>query len=167
MLIMSLEDNWAMTTPMGQGDYSFIPHPKDGQSHDVNEDVVAGDVIAQIELDSESFFAFGLYEHEWSPYELALANAIPGDPITLSNSGEVIVNNPAAFDFDAGNTQYQLEVIGNQGNTYTAVATVTLNIHNVNDIAPSLMTDIPAMTVEDQQMVTILLADYFTDLEGM
>ncbi|MCL1067533.1 S8 family serine peptidase [Shewanella olleyana] len=166
MLIMSLEDNWAMTSPMGQGDYSFIPHPKDGQSHTIDEDAEIGEVVAQVELDSETFFANGIYEAEWSEYSLALAKAIPGDPFSVSNTGEIIVNNPEALDYDAGNISYELEVIGNQGQVYTAVSTVTIHINNVNDIAPVMLEEMPAVTMADQQAAEIDASIYFSDVEG-
>ncbi|WP_299572792.1 S8 family serine peptidase [uncultured Shewanella sp.] len=166
MLLISLENNWAMATPMGQGDYAFIPHPKDGQSHSINEDAEMGEVVAHVELDAETFFANGQYEAEWSPYTLALAQAIPGDPFSIANNGEITVNNPDAIDYDAGHMSYDLEVIGYQGSAYTAVSTVTININNVNDIAPVIVAEMPAVTMEDQQSAEIDASMYFSDAEG-
>ncbi|WP_153915530.1 S8 family serine peptidase [Shewanella sp. TC10] len=166
MLLMSLEDNWAMATPVGQGSYAFIPHPKDGQMHTIDEDAEMGSVVATIELDAETFFAYGVYEAEWSPYSLSLAKAIPGDPFTVTNTGDIVINNPAAIDYDAGNMSYELEVIGNQGQVYTAVSKVTININNVNDIAPVLNEAMPEVTLDDQQAAEIDASMYFTDAEG-
>ncbi len=166
MMLLSLEDNWGMWSPMGQGAYSFIAHPKDGQRHSVNEDAELGSVVAQIELDAETFFAFAVFDSEYSPYELSLANAIPGDPFTVSKSGEVTVNNPAALDYEAGNTGYKLEIIGRQGNTYSAVASVMISINNVNDVAPELISDMPAVSLTESGSVDIDAAAYFMDVEG-
>ncbi len=166
MLMMSLEDNWAMAVPSGQGSYAFIPHPKDGQMHSINEDAEMGSVVATVELDAETFFANGNFEAEWSPYSISLAKAIPGDPFTVTNIGEIVVNNPEALDYDAGNTSYELEVIGKQGQVFTAVSKVMININNVNDIAPVLNEAMPAVTMADQQAAEIDASMYFSDAEG-
>ncbi len=166
MMLISLEDNWGMASPMGQGDYSFTAHPKDGQTHDVDEDAELGEVVAQVELDSETFFAAADFDSEWSPYTLSLANAIPGDPFTMSSIGEITVNNPAALDYDAGHMSYTLEVIGRQGNSYTAVSEVIVTINNVNDIAPVVVAEMPAASMEETAVVEIDASMYFSEAEG-
>lgn len=166
MMLLSLEDNWGMTSPMGQGKYSFMAHPLDGQSHSVAEDIEAGTVVATVELDSETFFASADFDSDWSPYTLSLVNAIPGEPFTLSASGEIIVNNSEALDYDAGHMSYNLEVIGRQGNSYTAVANVHVSITNVNDIAPALVSEIPAVSMEETGAIEVDASMYFSDLEG-
>ncbi|PKH53962.1 hypothetical protein CXF83_01790 [Shewanella sp. Choline-02u-19] len=166
MMLISLEDNWGMTSPMGQGDYSLTAHPKDGQMHQVDEDAEMGTVVAQIELDSETFFAAAAFDAQWSKYTLSLMNALPGDPFSVSDTGEIIVNNPAALDYDAGNLGYNLEVIGRQGNSYTAVANVIVTINNVNDIAPELVGEMPAVSMSETGAAEIDASMYFTEAEG-
>ncbi|RTR37237.1 hypothetical protein EKG38_20100 [Shewanella canadensis] len=166
MMLISLEDNWGMTSPMGQGSYAFIAHPLDGQTHSVDEDAEMGSVVAQVELDAATFFATANFDSEWYPYTLSLANAIPGDPFTVSGSGEIIVNNPAALDYDAGNMSYNLEVIGRQGNTYTAVSNVNIMINNVNDVAPELVGEMPAVSMSETDAVEIDASMYFNEAEG-
>ncbi|QQX80049.1 S8 family serine peptidase [Shewanella sp. KX20019] len=166
MMLISLEDNWGMTSAMGQGSYGLMAHPLDGQSHSVDEDAEMGTVIGQVKLDSETFFAAANFDSSWSPYTLSLANAIPGDPFSMSAKGEIIVNNPAALDYDAGNMSYNLEVIGRAGNAFTAVSNVTVTINNVNDIAPELVDVIPAVSLAETDAVEIDAAMYFSEAEG-
>ena len=166
MMLLSIEDNWSMWSPMGQGDYAFIAHPKDGQRHSVNEDAELGSVVAQVELDADTFFAPAIFDVENSPYELSLANAIPGDPFTVSKSGDIIVNNPAALDYEAGHTGYKLEVIGRKGNIYSAVASVMVSVNNVNDVAPELISDMPAVSLTESGSADIDVSVYFMDAEG-
>lgn len=166
MMLMSLDDNWGMISPFGQGAYSLVANPKDGQMHDVDEDAEMGEVVAQIELDSETFFAAARFDSEWSPYTLSLVNALPGDPFRVSNMGEISVNNPAALDYDAGNTGYNLEIIGRTGNSYTAVANVKVTINNVNDIAPELVGEMPAVSMDELGAAEIDASMYFSEAEG-
>lgn len=166
MMLLSLEDNWGMISPFGQGNYSLVAHPLDGQSHSVDEDAEMGAVVATVELDSETFFAGADFDSDWSPYTLSLVNAIPGEPFTLSASGEITVNNSEALDYDAGHMSYNLEVIGRQGNSYTAVANVHINITNVNDIAPALVGEIPAVSMEETGTIEVDASMYFSELEG-
>lgn len=166
MMLLSLEDNWGMISPMGQGKYSFMAHPLDGQIHNVDEDAEIGTIVAKIELDSETFFADADFERESYPYSLSLANAIPGDPFSISNQGEIVVNNPTALDYDSGNTSFNLEVIGHQGNRYTAVSNVQVVINNVNDIAPELVAEMPAVSMDETGAVEIDASMYFSDPEG-
>ncbi|ACJ28876.1 Peptidase S8 and S53, subtilisin, kexin, sedolisin:Cadherin [Shewanella piezotolerans WP3] len=166
MMLISLEDNWGMTSPMGQGSYSFIAHPLDGQSHSVDEDAEMGDLVGAVLLDSESFFAAANFDAEWTPYSLSLANAIPGDPFAINDQGEIIVNNPAAIDYDLGNTSFNLEVIGRHGNTYTAVSNVQVMVNNVNDIAPELVAEMPAVSMGETDTVEIDASMYFSEAEG-
>ncbi|MCL1059691.1 S8 family serine peptidase [Shewanella gelidimarina] len=166
MMLISLEDNWGMTSPLGQGSYGLMAHPLDGQIHRVDEDAEIGTVLAKVVLDSETFFASANFDSEWSPYSLSLANAIPGDPFSVSSQGEIIVSNPAALDYDAGNLSFNLEIIGHQGNSYTAVSNVTVMINNVNDIAPELVSEMPAISMDETGAAEIDAAMYFTEAEG-
>lgn len=166
MMLMSLNDNWSMWSPMAMGDYSPLAQPVDGQSHNIDEDAEIGSVVAQLELGAEQFFAWAGFDNQYNPYELKLANALPGDPFILSNTGEIIVNNPAALDYDMGNLSYNLEVIGRQGNSYTAVANVKVIINNVNDIAPEVIAEVAAVSVEENGSVAIDMSAYFFEAEG-
>ncbi|GIU21659.1 S8 family serine peptidase [Shewanella sp. MBTL60-007] len=166
MMLMSLENNWGMLSPMGQGSYSLMAHPLDGQVHSVDEDAEIGAVVAKIQLDSETFFASANFEHESYPYSLSLANAIPGDPFIISDQGEIVVNNTDALDYDVGNLGYTLEVIASQGNTYSAVSNVYVAINNVNDIAPELVGEMPALALTETDAVEINASEYFIEAEG-
>ncbi|WP_185817634.1 S8 family serine peptidase [Shewanella atlantica] len=166
MMLMSLENNWGMLSPMGQGSYSLMAHPLDGQVHSVDEDAEIGAIVAKIQLDSESFFAMADFERESSPYSLSLANAIPGDPFTISYQGEIVVNNTDALDYDVGNLGYTLEVIASQGQTYSAVSNVYVAINNVNDIAPELISDMPSVLLTESGSADLDASAYFMDVEG-
>ncbi|WOT05074.1 S8 family serine peptidase [Shewanella youngdeokensis] len=166
MMLISLEDNWGMVSAMGQGEGGFIPRASDGQVHYVDEDAAAGSVVATVEMDSDNFFAIGNFGESDYDYQLKLLNALPGDPFIVTYSGDIIVNNPEALDYDAGNTSYELEVIGYQGNSYTEAGTVNIIINNVNDVAPEVVAEIPALTVSDTETAELNASMYFTDVEG-
>ena len=165
MMLVSLNDNWGMWSPM---DISLSPYAqvKDGQQHLVNEDAKVGDVVATVELDALGFFAAADFDSEWSPYELKVVNSIAGEPFTMSTKGEITVNNPQAIDFDAGHTEYMLEVIGIQGNAHTPAAKVFININPINDIAPVVVKEFESVTVEASDSIEINAAEHFTDVEG-
>ena len=165
MMLMSLNDNWGMWSPM---DLSLSPmaYVKDGQQHSVNEDVEAGTIVAKVELDSKGFFARADFDAKYSPYELSIINSIPGEPFKLGDEGDIIVNNPAALDYDSGHTEYMLEITGKQGNGFTPAGKVYININPVNDIAPVLVSEFDGVTVEVSESIEINAAEHFNDIEG-
>ncbi len=165
MLLMSLNDNWSMWSRMDTRD-SIMPMPKADQEHSVNEDAQAGAVVGTIELDANGFFADADFDHQDYPYNLNLMNAIAGEPFAVDAKGVITVNNPDAIDFDQGHERFELEVVANKGNNHSPAATIYVNINPVNDIAPELVAEFAAVTVETGEAVEVNAAGHFTDAEG-
>ncbi|RYV00579.1 hypothetical protein SOPP22_17380 [Shewanella sp. OPT22] len=165
MMLVSLNDNWGMWSPL---DTSLTPtaYVKDGQQHSVNEDANKDDLVATIELDAKGFFASADFESEWNPYELKMVNTLPGSPFILTPKGQLIVNNPEALDYDAGHREYMLEVIAKQGNRHVSASKVYININPINDIAPEVVVEFDAVTVETSESIEINAAEHFIDVEG-
>ncbi|WP_133407998.1 S8 family serine peptidase [Parashewanella tropica] len=166
MLIMSLNDNWAMQSPMDTAGYSPIPSPKDGQQHRINEDAKIGDVVGNVELDSEGFFSHARFDAPSYPYQLTQVNGIAGEPFKVSAKGVITVNNPDAIDYDQGNKHFELEVLAKKGNTYSSTSKVYIDINPVNDIAPIIEKPFEAVTLDANENIEINAAKHITDAEG-
>lgn len=153
-------------------DGSAIVDVTDGQVFSLDENVEAGTVVGVIDVDSEGFFATG--GTDWAALTIEFVDAVIGSPFTINQeTRELIVANPFAIDFESTPT-FVLTAVSKQGNSIGNPGTITVNLNDVNDIAPAVNADVLAsknnqevyLKHEQSSVFTLDIADIITDREG-
>jgi len=166
LMLMSLDDNWGMWTPTGVGEYSFIPSVKENQTFNVAEGVETGSVVGTVALDHQGFFANADFEDDYNPIKVILAGGVTDDAFALDSTGVITVNNAAALDYESGITEYAFEAYTREGNTHTGLAKVTINLTDVNDVAPVFSDTVADITIDQSGSIDINVAQLVSDVEG-
>ncbi|GLX81679.1 S8 family serine peptidase [Thalassotalea eurytherma] len=113
-----------------------------GQKFSIDEDAQMGTVVGQIKLDTAGFFAVG--DAQSQQHELHIVNALPGSPFAIDQATlELVVANPDALDYE-NQSEYEVQIVAQQGNGLGTPQMVMVYINDVNDIAPEVMADVAA-----------------------
>ncbi|GAA5189939.1 putative Ig domain-containing protein [Ferrimonas gelatinilytica] len=164
-MLMDLNSDFTLVAPSTL-QHSFLANVVPGQRFEVAEDAAAGSVIGKVEVSIPGFFGIGAYdENDWTPFEISLAGAIPGNPVEIAKDGTITVTNPDALDFENG-TSLTLRVTTSQGDDVGTIEEVVINILNVNDTAPIQHGPLPSIKVMQGDEVAVSLAGLFTDPDG-
>ncbi|SET66420.1 S8 family serine peptidase [Thalassotalea agarivorans] len=135
--------------------------PVTNQAFSVYENAQNGDVIGTIERDSIDLF----YNSDSNLGDMFLLNTLPGQPFAVSTAGEITVINAEALDYE-NQHQYVLEVQVDHINRASDNVKVTINVHNVNDIAPKQVKEIANIEWQINESISHSIAGSFVDSEG-
>ncbi|HEX6928856.1 MAG TPA: putative Ig domain-containing protein, partial [Gammaproteobacteria bacterium] len=139
-----------------------VPAIVDGQVLEIPENTPAGTTIGNVRLDTPGLFAINP-ENFYADGGVYLMNSLPGDPFTVTRSGEIIVANPDALDYETS-TGFQLVLSMQDVLVFHGSVPVDIRLKNENDNAPVPVKALPALN--PGQGVTVDLSEYFTDPDG-
>lgn len=163
-MLLGLDDNYALWSPQSYegADSGVIARIKENQVFDVVEKQLEfGDKIGTIELESIGFWAF-YSEEGFYPSEILLVNSLPGDPVSINKSGELIVNNPEAFDYDVM-PEMNLKLVHKSGNSQTAEVLVKIRVANSNVSGPGVVQAKDQFEVFAGESVNYSSSDLFSE----
>lgn len=165
-MFFSLEDDYGINAVSHYlDDESVVPRPAYGQRFTVNEHAANGTVIGTVRLDTDGLFAVNPNSMDGLLNKLRLMNALPGDPFALSPEGELTVVNSAALDYELAK-RLVLKVQLLDGNTFSRVADVVVDIGNINDHAPVQLLPIEGVSAKAGDPVDLDLFEHFADADG-
>jgi hypothetical protein len=165
VLMMSLNDNWGLSAPIGFGQLSVEPNVKPQQEFTVTEGILTGTVVGQVRLDHLGFFA--AMQEGRLPFEFIMAGAVEGDAFTVTKAGEIIVNNADSLDFESGISEFIVSVYTqHKDQGVTEIVPITIMLKNINDEAPVLMSELNDITITVNDAVEVNIAEVFTEVEG-
>lgn len=163
-MVMSVNDDFSAVGYTGYQDEdgTIIANVKENQEFTIAENAEAG-VIGSVKLDSQAFFTYPFGERE--TLNVDILSAVEGAPFRINSDFELELVNPDAIDFEVSNT-LEFKVNTRQVNNMGSPVVVTVNVTNVNDIAPAqLLTEVDAM-VDANGEFSVDLSNAFTDAEG-
>ena len=162
-MVMSVNDDFSAIGYTGYQDEdgTVIANVKENQEFTISEDAEAG-VIGTIKLDSQAFFTYPFGEKEI--FNVDILSPLEGAPFRINSDFELELVNPDAIDFEVSNT-LEFKVNTRQVNNMGSPVVVTVNVTNVNDIAPvQLLTDVGAVVDENGEF-SVDLSTAFADAE--
>ncbi|WP_020650707.1 S8 family serine peptidase [Solimonas variicoloris] len=131
-LLISLTDDFALFSPIDYSEVSSVAAPRADQTFSVREDAASGTVLGRIETDVEQFFGIGKTSEF---YRLVLAGAVPGDPFSITDEGDLVLSNPAGLDHEMAATLI-VPVYAQYGQALGVTVDLAVQVMDVNDNSP-------------------------------
>ena len=162
-LLLSLNDDFMLFSPVGLDQANATASPRAGQTFQVREDAQTGTVLGHIETDVEQFFSEG---QDFPFYSMILTNAVPGDCLAVQPNGDIVVTNAAGFNHRL-DPVLTLSVRGSIGGlNLSPIVDVTVQVMSAHSASPVYSGDksLPdAATLTPYQFV---LSNAFSDPDG-
>ncbi|MCL2919242.1 putative Ig domain-containing protein [Shewanella litorisediminis] len=161
-LLMDLNSNMTIAAKQ-ERDGATLQHVDAGQAFSVEENAPEGTVIGQLTTSIDGFF--GEPNTDWNTVDIVQVGAIPGMPVAVSSDGVITVANSDALDYETLKSM-TLKVQTVRGNIVGTVTEVTVDLTNVNDVAPIFTGPFAPFEAKEGEAYEYSLAGYFTDSEG-